>query len=65
MTLDRARELMGVQADFGGLYYDNSAGLILSEVQCEHGQAVMDQFRASPAQLTQQQKQQNIRSDVK
>jgi enoyl-CoA hydratase/carnithine racemase/uncharacterized OB-fold protein len=28
-------------------------------------QAVMDQFRAQPDQLTQQQKQQNIRSDVK
>lgn len=28
-------------------------------------QAVMDQFRASPDNLTQQQKQQNIRSDVK
>ncbi len=28
-------------------------------------QAVMDQFRASPDKLTQQQKQQNIRSDVK
>ena len=39
---------MGVQADFGGLYYDNSAGLILSEVQCEHGQAVMDQFIREP-----------------
>ncbi len=28
-------------------------------------QSVMDQFRASPDQLTQQQKQQNIRSDAK
>ena len=39
MTLDRARQLLKVQADFGGFYNGNSAKLILSEVQREHGQA--------------------------
>jgi len=42
MTLDRARELLKVQADFGGFYNGNSAKLILSEVQREHGQAAVD-----------------------
>lgn len=42
MTLDRARQLLKVQADFGGFYNANSAKLILSEVQREHGQAVVD-----------------------
>jgi hypothetical protein len=45
MTLDRARELLAVQADFGGFYNGNSAKLILSEVQREHSQAaVVDQL---------------------
>ncbi len=42
MTLDRARQLLQVQADFGGFYNANSAKLILSEVQKEHGQAAVD-----------------------
>ncbi|MEW6676688.1 MAG: hypothetical protein AB1421_02095 [Pseudomonadota bacterium] len=44
MTLDRARQLLKVQADFGGFYNGNSAKLILSEVQKEHGQAAVDAF---------------------
>ncbi len=44
MTLDRARQLLAVQADFGGFYNGNSAKLILSEVQREHGQTAVDQF---------------------
>jgi len=42
MTLDRARQLLKVQADFGGFYNSNSAKLILSEVAREHGQAAVD-----------------------
>jgi hypothetical protein len=42
MTLDRARQLLKVQADFGGFYNANSAKLILSEVAKEHGQAAVD-----------------------
>ncbi|HEY9098658.1 MAG TPA: hypothetical protein VIN38_07300 [Thiobacillus sp.] len=44
MTLDRARQLLRVQADFGGFYNGNSAKLILSEVQREHGQDAVDQL---------------------
>lgn len=44
MTLDRARELLKVQADFGGFYNGNSAKLILSEVNKEHGQEAVDQL---------------------
>ena len=43
MTLDKARELLLVQADFGGFYNGNSAKLILAEVNCEHGQVAVDQ----------------------
>ena len=42
MTLARAHQLLRVQADFGGFYNANSAKLILSEVQKEHGQAAVD-----------------------
>ncbi len=42
MTIDRARQLLKVQADFGGFYNANSAKLILSEVQKEHGQDAVD-----------------------
>lgn len=42
MTLDKARQLLRVQADFGGLYNKNGAKLILAEVQREHGQAAVD-----------------------
>lgn len=44
MTLDRARELLKVQADFGGFYNANSAKLILSEVSRKHGQAAVDRL---------------------
>ena len=42
MTLDRAKQLFKVQADFGSFYNGNSAKLILSEVQRENGQAVVE-----------------------
>ena len=42
MTLDRARQLLKVQADFGGFYNANSAKLILSEVMRVHGQPGVD-----------------------
>lgn len=42
MTLDRAKELLDVQAGFGGFYNANSAKLILAEVNREHGQAAVD-----------------------
>lgn len=42
MTLDKARELLKVQAGFGGS--SNSAKLIMSEVAREHGRAVVDQL---------------------
>jgi hypothetical protein len=38
MTLDKARQLLQVQVDFGGGYNRNSARLILAEVVKEHGQ---------------------------
>ena len=42
MTLEKARELLGAQADFGGGYNRNAARLILAEVAREHGQAAAD-----------------------
>lgn len=44
MTLDRARQFLAIQAGFGGGYNANSAKLVLSEVQKEHGQAVVDRL---------------------
>ena len=44
MTLDKARQLLKVQADFGGFYNANGAKLILAEVQREHGQPAVDQL---------------------
>ncbi|MDP1681568.1 MAG: hypothetical protein Q8L39_07305 [Burkholderiales bacterium] len=44
MTLERARELLLIQAGFGSFYNGNSAKLILSEVQTEYGQAAVDQL---------------------
>ncbi|MEK7815415.1 MAG: hypothetical protein AAB294_01175 [Pseudomonadota bacterium] len=44
MTLDKAREMLLVQAGFGGFYNGNSAKLILSEVNREHGQAAVDRM---------------------
>lgn len=42
MTLEKAKQLLKVQADFGGFYNANGAKLILAEVQREHGQAAVD-----------------------
>ncbi len=42
MTLERARQLLEVQAGFGGPYNANSAKLILSEVMRENGQDAVD-----------------------
>jgi len=42
MTLERAKELLTVQARLGGFYNANSAKLILSEVNREHGQHAVD-----------------------
>jgi len=42
MTLERARQLLKVQAGFGGSYNANSAKLILSEVMREYGQQAVD-----------------------
>ena len=44
MTLDKAKELLKVQADFGGFYNANSAKLILAEVNREHGQSAVDRL---------------------
>lgn len=44
MTLDKAREMLEVQAGFGGFYNANSAKLILAEVSREHGQAAVDRL---------------------
>lgn len=42
MTLEKARQLLEVQAGFGGGYNRNGARLILAEVAREHGQAAAD-----------------------
>jgi hypothetical protein len=44
MTLDRARQFLSIQVNFGGGYNANSAKLVLSEIQKEHGQATVDQL---------------------
>ena len=44
MTIDKAREMLQVQAGFGGFYNANSAKLILAEVSREHGQGAVDQL---------------------
>jgi hypothetical protein len=44
MTLDKAREMLEVQAGFGGFYNANSAKLILAEVSRDHGQAAVDRL---------------------
>ena len=44
MTLDKARQLLQVQVDFGGGYNRNSALLILAEVVREHGQSCANQL---------------------
>lgn len=42
MTLEKARQLLEVQASFGGPYNRNGARLILAEVAREHGHAAAD-----------------------
>jgi len=42
MTLEKARELVAVQAQLGGGYNRNSVRLILGEVHREHGQQAVD-----------------------
>jgi hypothetical protein len=42
MTLERARDLLRRQVEFGGGYQRNGARLILAEVGREHGQAAVD-----------------------
>ncbi len=42
MTLNKAHELISVQANMGGGYNRNGARLILAEVQKEHGQQAVD-----------------------
>jgi hypothetical protein len=44
VTLDKARQLLKVQADFGGFYNANGARLILAEVRREHGQEAVDRL---------------------
>jgi hypothetical protein len=44
MTLERAKQLLKVQAGFGGFYNANSSKLILSEVMKEHGQQAVDEL---------------------
>ena len=44
MTLARARELLLIQAGLYSFYNGNSAKLILSEVQKEHGQIAVDRL---------------------
>jgi len=42
MMLERARELIRAQLQFGGGYHRNAVRLILAELQREHGQAAVD-----------------------
>ncbi len=44
MTLEKARELLAVQASMGGGYNRNAARLILAEVKLDHGQGSVDAF---------------------
>jgi hypothetical protein len=44
MTLEKARELLQVQVNFGGGYQRNGARLIIEDVAREHGQTAADQL---------------------
>ena len=44
MTIDKARELLAIQAGLASGYNRNSAKLILAEVMKEHGQSAVDQL---------------------
>ena len=42
MTLERAREIIAQQLQFGGGYNRNAVRLLLGEIQREHGQSAVD-----------------------
>lgn len=42
MTLEKARQLLGTQVEFGGGYNRQGARLILADVAREHGQDAAD-----------------------
>jgi len=42
MTLEKARQLLTTQVNFGGGYNRNGARLILADVAKEHGQSAAD-----------------------
>jgi hypothetical protein len=42
MTIEKARQLLGTQVNFGGGYNRNGARLIVADVAREHGQAAAD-----------------------
>jgi len=44
MTLEKAKELLTVQAGLGGGYNRNAAKLILAEVQKDHGQEAVNRL---------------------
>ena len=44
MTLEKAREYLGVQASMGGGYNRNAVRLILAEISNEHGQGAVDRL---------------------
>jgi len=44
MTLDRARELIRLQLEFGSGYNRNAVRLILAEIQRDHGQPAVNQL---------------------
>jgi len=44
MTLDRAKELIGVQVEFKSGYNRNAVRLILAEVTTHHGQEAVDRL---------------------
>ena len=44
MTLDKARELITTQLQFGSGYNRNAVRLILGEIQREHGQQAVDRL---------------------
>jgi hypothetical protein len=44
MTLEKARQLLEVQAGFGGGYSRNGARLVLAEVEREHGRAAAERL---------------------
>lgn len=48
MTPERARQLLKVQAGFGGFYNANSSKLIRSEAMREHGQQAVDSLIVEP-----------------